>query len=94
MVDGLVLYESVFGTRRIIGGCHKTLKSDTLDPTAATLARAEIKDARVHFNKNKNVGVDFFSSEDFGVKIQPRCDRCKNCKSCTTEMHQMSKEEQ
>ena len=27
--DGLVLHGSVFGTRRIIGGCHRTLKSDS-----------------------------------------------------------------
>ena len=46
------------------------------------------------FGKHLDSGIDFFTSEEFGVKLMPKCDRCTNCKNCTYEIHQMSEIEQ
>ena len=92
---GLVLYMSIFGTRKIIGGCHHYMeRNDKLHPFVDVVAHAKIANTRVMFSKDGDPGVDFFTSEGFGVMLPPSCDRCKSCKNCTSENHQLSKEEQ
>ena len=94
-VQGLVLYSSKFGTNRVLGGTHPMLKeSDYLDKGAQVIAHAQVRNARVMFDKHLNSGIDFITAEDFGVKLLPRCERCKNCRDCTFEIHQISKAEQ
>ena len=92
--DGLVLYESKFGTNWVLGGAHERLQgTDRLDKTAATIAHAEVNNVRVMFDMYLDSGIDFFTSEDFGVKVVPQCEKCKGCKNCTYDVHMMSKEE-
>ena len=93
--DSLILYSSKFGTGRILGGSHHLIKeSDDIGKTALIIAHSQIRNPRVMFNRHLDCGIDFFSSEDFGVKLLPKCDRCKNCRNCTYEIHQISKAEQ
>ena len=96
--EGLVLYESRFGTNWVLGGTHELLQeTDRLDGTAATFAHAQVDNVRVMFDKDLDCGIDFFTSEDFGVKLVPNCDDCKtaieSCKTCTYDVHMMSKED-
>ena len=66
--DGLVLYESRFGTNWVLGGAHERLQgSDSLDKAAATIAHAEVNNVRVMFDKDLDSGIDFFTSEDLGI---------------------------
>ena len=94
-VENLVLFESIFGTNRILAGTHVSLKGyDYISTSAEKTAHAKIKNARVMCQKDTDPGIDFFTAEDFGVKLMPSCDRCKSCKNCTFQIHQMSKIEQ
>lgn len=94
-VQGLRLYESAFGTRRILCGSHPLLeKSDHVSAYARATAASRVENTRVMFHKHLDPGIDFFSAEEFGVKIPPNCDRCRNCKNCTIKMHEWSKVEQ
>ena len=68
--------------------------SDQLNSFIEVVAHSKIRNTRVMFEKHKDPGVDFFSAEDFGVKLSPKCDRCKGCKNCTSNIHQMSRIEQ
>ena len=88
---GLVLYESIFGTTRVLGGCHPLLVAgDQLNNFLEFAAAEKVVNPRV---ASIDPGMDFFSSEDFGVRLPPRCDRCKGCRNCTKEVHQLSREE-
>lgn len=92
--DGLVLYESKFGTKKVLGGCHRTVKNvDKLNGSVNTIAAAKIENIRVVCGtcKTTDSGIDFFTLEEFGVKLIPRCERCKNCKNCTPEAHNISR---
>ena len=94
-VQGLMLYASKFGTNRVLGGTHELLReTDRLDRMAATMAAAQVDNVRVMFDVNLDGGIDFFTSEEFGVKIHPTCNNCKNCKICTVDVHNMTKKEQ
>ena len=96
--EGLVLYESKFGTNWVLGGTHELLQeTDRLDRTAATFAHAQVDNVRVMLDTDLDCGIDFFTSEDFGVKLVPNCDECKttieSCRTCTYDVHMMSKKE-
>ena len=94
--DGLVLYESMFGTKKVLGGCHRTLKYvDELNESVNVVASAKIENIRVVCStcKTSDSGIDFFTLEEFGVKLIPRCERCTNCKNCTPEAHNISRVE-
>ena len=83
-VEGLMLFSSKFDTNRILGGSHCLLKeADYLEKTALTSVHSQIRNARVMFDKHLGGGIDFFTSEEFGIKLFPKCDHCKNCKNCT-----------
>ena len=80
--DGLVVYNSFFGTGKILGGTHKNIVScDKINCLAQITALTQVCNVRV--KRNSNLGIDFFSAEEFGIKIPPRCNRCKDCKECT-----------
>ena len=85
---GLVLYRSRFGSGKILGGTHPAVSSsDKMNATAHRTAHAQVSNIRVHS------GVDFFTAEQFGVNVPPRCKRCKGCKECRYETHELSYEE-
>ena len=91
--ENLVLYSSQFGTGKILGGSHKNIvSSDYISNAARAIASARVCSVRVR--KGVNIGVDFFSAEEFGVQVPPRCNRCKVCKQCKFETHQLSRIEQ
>ena len=86
----LVLYDSEFGTGKVVGGEHEIVKgTDKLTAFAKIVARADIANVRV-----KKPSVDFFTAEGFGVQVPPKCNNCKNCKECNFERTQMSRVEQ
>ena len=94
-VGELVLYSSIFGTTRVLGGTHPLLReSDHIARTASIIACTRVENICVVSAKHLDGDIDFISSEDFGVKLLPRCDRCINCKHCTYQIHQMSREDQ
>ena len=91
--DGLVLYKSFFGSGKILGGSHKDIAcNDKINSFAQTTALSKV--CNINVKRKLNPEVDFFSAEDFGVKVPPRCHRCKNCKDCKFETHQLSRIEQ
>ena len=93
-VDNLVLYRSIFGTGRILAGSHPTISSsDSFHATAQRVAHSRIQDVRV-VCQNGEEGIDFFSSEQFGVKLLPNCENCRKCKRCTEQIHNISRVEQ
>ena len=97
VAGNLVLYESIFGTGRVLGGTHPLLSSkDNLNSYADVVAHSQVMNTAVLCNvcRCKEHTLDFFSSEDLGVKVPRRCERCKNCKKCTTEIYQLSRIEQ
>ena len=95
-VNSLVLYKSIFGSGDILGGCHPSLVvKDQLNAFAEIVAHGQIQNTSVMCNvcRCKDPGIDFFSTEDLGVKLPARCARCKNCKTCTTDVYQLSMKE-
>ena len=88
-------HDSKFGTNWVLEGTHELLQeTDHLYGTAATIAHAQVNNVRVMLEKNLDCGIDFFTSEDLGVKLLPKCDDCRSCKVCTYDVHMMSKEDQ
>ena len=93
-VDNLLVYKSMFGTGRILAGTHPVIgSSDSFHPTAQRVAHSQIKNVRVVCQNDKHF-IDFFTAEQFGVKLQPSCDNCRNCKLCTEQIHNISRNEQ
>ena len=91
--EGLVLYSSRFGSGKILGGSHKDIvAADSISSTARAIATARVCNVRVR--RGVNVGVDFFSAEQFGVQIPKQCRRCKGCKECKFETSELSRREQ
>ena len=94
-VEDLLLYKSMFGTQRILAGTHHTISgNDYISSAAQKVAHARIQNVRVMCQKNLDPGIDFFSAEEFGVKVTPNCEQCRKCKNCTQEIHNMSQIEQ
>ena len=86
----LVLYDSDFGTGKVVGGEHPIIKgNDKLTAFARIVARADIRNVRT-----QKPTVDFFTAEGFGVNIPPKCNNCKRiqkaCKTCDFETNQLS----
>ena len=91
--EGIVLYNSQFGTGKILGGSQQKIEcSNEIKNSVKIAAHAQLQNIRV--NRRSNLDIDFFTAEDFGVKIPPRCHRCKDCKDCRFETHQLSRIEQ
>ena len=90
--EGLVLYQSLFGTGKILGGAHPAVTtSDRMNAAAQRTAHAHVFNTRV---RKIDAGVDFFTSEEFGVSVPARCKSCKGCKNCRFELHELSRNEQ
>ena len=97
--EGLCLYKSQFGTGKILGGTHQLIKGEAPEFIAAVSCHVQARLGKVYVNQHYACGsamtkIDFFSSEEFGVNIPPRCNRCKSCKECCFETQQMSRIEQ
>jgi hypothetical protein len=78
--EGLVLYNSIFGTGSLVAGCSKDGESH-LELSAHVVARAETRSVKP---------LDFLSAEGFGVDIPRKCKLCKGCKECGIKSTQMS----
>ena len=90
--EGLVLYKSLFGTGKILGGTHPAVTaSDTINANVQHTAHAQVFNLRVRKNYE---GIDFFTSEEFGVCVPARCKSCRGCKNCRFELHELSRTEQ
>ena len=97
--EGLCLYESQFGTGKILGGTHQLVKGEAPEFSAAVSCIVQSRVGNVYVNQKCACGsimnkIDFFSSEEFGVNIPPRCSKCKACKECRFETQQLSRIEQ
>ena len=91
--QGLVLYESDFGTGRIVGGKNKAIQaSEQISAKARLCAQVKITNVRAIKVPSKP-SIDFFTSEQFGVRPPPICNNCKNCKECAFATQQLSREE-
>ena len=88
----LVLYESLFGTGRLLGGQHEIIKGCNQTSMFAKTV-AHVKYVKIELLKPRT-SVDFFSAESFGVNVPAKCKRCKSCKECTFEVNQISRCEQ
>ena len=90
--QGLVLYQSKFGTGKIIGGMNKGISSgDHINAKVRQCAQAKISNIRILKAPSKP-RIDFFSSEQFGVSPSRRCERCKGCKNCAYETEELSQD--
>ena len=90
--EGLVLYQSRFGTGKILGGTHPAVTaSDRMNATAQRTAHAQVVNVRI---RKEDRGIDFFTSEEFGIRVPPRCKDCQGCKTCRYELHELSREAQ
>lgn len=90
-VGSLVLFQSKFGSGRILGGQHKVVSVMNQVNHAAKIVSAA-KGIKIELLK-ASTGVDFFSAEDLGIKAPVKCKKCKGCKDCV-EMNDMSRCEQ
>ena len=95
--ENLVLYRSLFGTGKVLGGTHPAVtSSDTMSAATKRTASAQICNVRI--GRLADLGVDFFTSEGFGVNVPPRCKRCtemaKRCRECRFEIHELSRNSQ
>ena len=86
--DNLILYKSLFGTGKVLGGQHKNVISrDRVSAFTKIVALAKVRNIKaLKTSINK---IDFFTAENFGVNVPPRCNRCKSCKDCKFETHQL-----
>ena len=90
-VDKLALFESSFGTGRLLGGRHPLIRgTDKMNAYSKLVAYGVRKNVVVQDPKC----VDFLTQEKLGVSVPPRCKRCKNCNDCSFEVHQLSMIEQ
>ena len=85
----LVLYDSDFGTGKVVGGEHECIKgNDKMNAFAKVVARADIRNVRTH-----KPSIDFFSAEGLGVNVPPKCNNCKRiqkkCQTCNFENNQL-----
>lgn len=78
--DGLVLYDSKFGTGALVAGCARDGESH-LENSAHVVARAETRSVKA---------LDFWTAEGFGVDIPRKCKSCKGCKECGIRSTQIS----
>ena len=93
--EGLVLFESSFGTGRILGGNHHQVQeTNVINADARLCASAHICNVRVTKDRIANPGLDFMTLEGFGVEAPRRCNNCKKCKECQFEAYQLSREKQ
>ena len=91
-IENLVLYDSRFGSGKILGGQHESIKSrNELNAFAKIVAHT--KSVKIEVLKPRTE-VDFFTSEGLGIDIPPKCKRCRSCKECSFQVNQLSRCEQ
>ena len=93
--DGLVLFQSVFGTGKVLGGTHHHVQErDEISSSASLCAKANITNVRVAKDLIMKPGLDFFTTESFGVEGPDKCKKCTRiqeaCNDCK-QAHQMSR---
>ena len=93
--DGLLLYESQFGSGYVVAGTHrKGHDISGFNQIARYHSHAQLSNVRVaHCMHCANPAVDFFTAEGFGVSIPPRCPSCSACKRCSFEVQQISRQD-
>ena len=92
--EGLVLFSSYFGTGKVLGGTHRNIKErDIISSGARLCASAQITNIRISRDLIRKPGMDFITTEAFGVEGTTRCKKCASCQ-CSFECHQMSRQEQ
>ena len=90
-VGKLALFESSFGTGRVLAGRHPLIRgTDKMNAYSKLVAYGVRRNVIVQDPKC----IDFLTQEKLGVSVPPRCKRCKNCDECSFETHQLSKVEQ
>ena len=93
--DGLVLFQSYFGTGKVLGGTHHNVQErDIISSSASLCAKANITNVRVSKDLIIKTGLDFFTIESFGVEGPDKCKKCTRiqeaCNDCK-QAHQMSR---
>ena len=83
--DRIVLFSSLFGTNRVLGGSHGLSASDDVNAAVVAYSRSQIVNTRVMLDSDS--GFDGLTTEQFGVMVPPRCESCKNCSTCTSLPH-------
>ena len=69
--EGLVLYQSLFGTGKILGRTHPAVTaSDTINANVQHTAHVQVFNLCV---REINPVIDFFTYEEFGVRVPARC---------------------
>ena len=96
--ENLALFTSQFGTGKLIGGQHKSIKgSDKLNAHAKVVAYGTPRNVRVEkVAKNiysvKNLKrIDFLEAENLGVSVPPMCAKCAGCPNCSYIIGEMPK---
>ena len=90
----LALFKSLFGTGRVLAGSHKSLSYKGKDQMNAFAKIVAFGAARNFGVEHPSSFIDFFTAENLGVTLPPRCNRCKKCRDCSFEAHQLSQIEQ
>ena len=91
--DGLVLYESQFGTGKLLGGKHPDIaETSVINPEAHRCAKARVTNVRI--SREPKPALDFITTEGMGVEVPERCNNCKNCKVCKFEAYELSRKDQ
>ena len=94
--EGLCLYDSQFGTGKILGGTHQLIEGESPEFSAAVSCHTQAQVRNVYVsqkcvNCGIDCGIDFFTAEEFGVNVPPRCPKCVACKDCSYETQQLSR---
>ena len=83
--DGIVLFSSMFGSNKVLGGSHEILSaSDNVNAAVVAVSRSRVMNTRVMLESE---GFDGLTTEQFGVMVPPRCEPCKNCTTCAVSPH-------
>ena len=90
-VDKLALFESSFGTGKVLAGRHPSIRgSDKMNAYSKLVAYGARRNVVVEDPKC----VDFLTMERLGVTVPPKCKPCKTCPQCKFEAHLLSQIEQ
>ena len=92
--EGLVLYETEFGSGRILGGSRIGVDGsggEENELLAAVRYCASINMVNLRVSKEN---YDGGTLDDLGIKIAGRCIDCKGCKNCSFLAHELSRVEQ
>ena len=85
--DGLVLFQIPFGTAKVLGSTHHHVQErDVISYSASLCAKANITNVCVAKDLIVKPGLDFFTTESFGVEGPDKCKKCTRiqeaCNDC------------